>query len=97
MLIVEDQGICPPSSLWPAAVSALFAPSLLPPNFEPEQMSNLLMQKSQVHLALQSCMLQKEDSLGVKMFKGRQEAGSVDGKERGKSSEDCLQAGQTQR
>ena len=72
----------------------MFAPSLLPPNFEPEQMSNILMQKSQVHLALQSCMLQKEDSLGVKVFKGRQEAGPVYGKEGGKGSEDCFQAGQ---
>ena len=55
----------------------------------------MICKKSSVHLALQSCMLKKEDSLGVKVFKGRQEARPIDGKEGGEGSEDCLQAGNT--
>ena len=55
----------------------------------------MICKKSSVHLALQSCMLKKEDSLGVKVFKGRQEARPIDGKEGGEGSEDCLKAGET--
>ena len=53
----------------------------------------MICKKSWDHLALQPCMLKKEDSLGVKVFKGRQEACPIDGKEGGEGSEDCLQAG----